>query len=582
MATALYRAALRNAASAHKPATSHFVRFASSSAGRPPRSGARILGLLSVAVASGAAVWAYPLVFSNSSSSSSSEQEAVEIPKADLEYEKARRPPVSKEDNRDLISSQHLQVKKSWEHPGVYAWGSNAGRVAAPDSTDAVVKTPRRIPYFDGQLLRDLKLDKEFGVAVAESGDVIQWGTAFSKTSTQPVATLTGKDIVKVSISRDSIFALSSGGTVFSLPVSQADQQAGQKPRGSTWIPFWSSPSPSVSYRRVEPKGLGWFDKIIDVSSGLDHCLMLTSSGRLFSAASSTEAYPSKGQLGIAGLTWATRPKGPFYQALEISTLRGFKVKQIATGDYHSIVLDSDGRVFSFGDNSSGQLGFPVQPGSPFVDIPSLLPVNKLYSGTGLLPRVTSVAAGGATSFFTVKATKTSPESPSRASVVAETWAAGGGIYGSLGTGKWTHISAGPAKVKALSGLFEYDENKQKMTPITVARLSVGSTHASAVMNNLTHLTASGRSSQNDTNWGSDVVFWGGNESYQLGTSKRSNVNEPTYIGSLDGGAGDTVVGRRGESHRLQITPRKNGAAGRRREGSQGQRGAEGRVWDDM
>src|SRR2546423_9023369 len=44
----------------------------------------------------------------------------------EIQIEKPRKKNgVSKEENRDLISSQHLQVKQSWENPGVYAWGSN-------------------------------------------------------------------------------------------------------------------------------------------------------------------------------------------------------------------------------------------------------------------------------------------------------------------------------------------------------------------------------------------------------------------------------------------------------------------------
>lgn len=83
---------------------------------------------------------------------------------------------VSKEENRDLISSQHHQVKKSLENPGIYAWGSNSGRVVAPDQPEErVIKTPRRISWFDGKLLRDVKLDRNFGAAISEKGDLVQW-----------------------------------------------------------------------------------------------------------------------------------------------------------------------------------------------------------------------------------------------------------------------------------------------------------------------------------------------------------------------------------------------------------------------
>ncbi|KAI0007295.1 RCC1/BLIP-II [Xylariaceae sp. FL0662B] len=511
----------------------------------------RWLGGIVVALAAGGAVLLYP----------SMKKEEQKPREAAIEYEKVRPQVESKEDNRDLISSQHFQVKKSWEHPGVYAWGSNSGRVAAPDSTDNVVKTPRRIPYFDGQLLRDLKLDREFGAAVTENGDLVQWGVAFSEANPMPAPTLKGKDLVKIGISRDRIIGLSRNGTVYSLPVARSDQTSGEKPKQASWFSLWSSSDP-INYRRLTPQNLGWGESITDIASGLEHTLLLTSKGRVFSAASSTSDFPSKGQLGIPGLTWATRPKGPYDQPHEILDLKGFKIAKVAAGDYHSLALDSDGHVFVFGDNTSGQLGFEVEPEIPFISAPVPLPFSKIYRGSGLQPRVTSIAAGGANSFFTVEAKRIARprEDPSTIQdlgrVTADTWACGSGIWGSLGTGRWTHVSLGPSKIKSLSGLYEWDEDSASVVPIRLARLSAGSTHSAAVMDNLTAVDVTDAGSPNDTNYGADIVFWGGNEFYQLGTGKRNNLAVPTYIQPLDGGQGDAEKGRQGEEYRFQITPR--------------------------
>ncbi|KAI1136520.1 RCC1/BLIP-II [Hypoxylon sp. FL0543] len=520
--------------------------------GRRRGGAGRFLAGMLVALAAGGAVVLYP----------SLTKEPPKPREATIEYEKARPVAESKEDNRDLISSQHIQVKKSWENPGVYAWGSNSGRVAAPDSTDNVVKTPRRIPYFDGKLLRDLKLDRDFGAAVTENGDLVQWGVAFSEANPTPAETLKGKDLVKIEISRDRIIALGKNGTVYSIPVSASDQTSGEKPRqSSSWFSFWSSPE-TVNYRQLKPANLGWGESIVDIASGLEHALLLTSRGRVFSAASSTSDFPSRGQLGVPGLTWATRPQGPYDQPHEILGLKGFKIAKVAAGDYHSLALDNDGRVFVFGDNTSGQLGFEVEPQFPFIDAPIPLPFNKIYSGTGQQPRVTSIAAGGANSFFTVDAKRIAGQKEEidqvkdLGRITADTWACGSGIWGSLGTGKWTHVSLGPSKIKSLSGLFEWDENTDSVVPIRLARLSAGSTHAAAVMDNVTSVDASDVTSDNDTNWGADIVFWGGNEHYQLGTGKRNNLPLPTYIEPLDGGEADTEKGRKGEHHRFQITPR--------------------------
>ena len=485
-----------------------------------------------------------------------------------LIFEKSRKKlGVSKEENRDLISSQHHQVKRSWENPGVYAWGSNTGRVVAPESNDSFVKTPRRIAFFDGKLLRDIKLDRTFGAAIDEQGNLLQWGTAFLPDCRQPVTTLKGKDLVSLSISRDRVLGLGSNGKVYSIPVSAEEQEAGAKPTESSWVPFWSSTS-AISYRLLTPKN----EKVTSLDSGLEHALLLTKSGRLFSAASASDRFPSRGQLGVPGLTWNTRPEGPFDQPHEITTLRGFEISKIACGDNHSLALDKEGRVFSWGDNTSCQLGFDYNSESALVDAPSLLPLQKLYAGTSQVPNVTSIAAGGNNSYLTVDATKVatqlgriiSEEDERNANrglgrVTADTFAFGTGIGGQLGNGRWTHVQGTPTKIPNLSGLFEYDERANITVPIRLAHLSVGQSHASAVMKNITYLGASNNTSTDDTNWGADIVFWGNNEYYQLGTGRRNNVSTPVYLQPLDAAAelarAKKSTGGK-EEHRFHITPR--------------------------
>jgi len=478
----------------------------------------------------------------------------------ELKIEKSKKKKgASKEQIRDLISSQHTQVKKSWENPGVYAWGSNSGKVAAPDSNEVYVKTPRRITFFDDLLLRDLKLDRTFGAAVLENGDLVQWGRTYSEDTTEPTITLKGKDLKSIAISRDRIIGLSKSGTVYSMPVSKQDQEDGHKPSESSWIPFLSS-QPNISYRKLQPKNLGSREKVTEISGGLEHVLLLTSAGRVFSAASGTESFPSRGQLGVPGVTWHTRPEGAYDMCHEITTLKGFAVEKIAAGDHHSIVLDKEGRVFSFGDNSSGQLGFEYSSESPHIDAPSLVAIPKLYQGTNQSPKVTGISAGGVNSFFTIDATRVAGPSEDPAEIrglgriTADTWACGSGIKGALGNGRWTHIQGLPSKIQSLSGLFEWDEKKHTAVPIRMSQISVGSTHVSAVLKNVTYLDASEKSSENDTNYGADVLWWGGNEFYQLGTGRRNNVATPLYIKPLDMAA-EIEAGRK-EEHRFHITPK--------------------------
>ncbi|KAI4249970.1 MAG: hypothetical protein L6R42_008836, partial [Xanthoria sp. 1 TBL-2021] len=189
----------------------------------------------------------------------------------------------------------------------------------------------------------------------------------------------------------------------------------------------------------------------------------------------------------------------------------------------------------------------------------------QLYTNTGLAPTVKQIFAGGNNSFFTIDATTIArpgsdikPSSLGR--ITTDTWSSGQGILGTLGNGRWTHIQGTPTKLKTLSSLFEYDESTNTVVPIRLKSLSVGSTHAAAIMDNVTHVqagTSKGTDSENDTNWGADVVWWGGNEYFQIGNGRRNNLSVPGYIAPLDSGS---VVegkgGKRKEEHRFQITPK--------------------------
>jgi len=483
--------------------------------------------------------------------------------KAELSFEKPRRQASSAEDNRELISSQHVQVKNSWENPGVYLWGSNAGGVAAPDSKEKYIKTPRRLHFFDNVLLRDIKLDMNFGVAIDEKGDLLQWGRAFSPSIKEPIRTLKGKNLVSCSISRDRIIALSSSGTVYSVPVSQEEQEKGPKPATSSWIPFMSG-SDNISYRIRTPSGLGFSEKVTQIASGQEHSLLLTSAGRLFSFASASQDFPKRGQLGIPGLTWETRPAGAFDIPQEVSTLKDTPISKIAAGDYHSIISDTAGHCYTFGDNTAGQLGIDLSAEISQIDSPTVLFQRA---------KVTDVFAGGNTSFMTVDVHKptTSPRNPSP--VFAETWAFGYGLTGQLGVGRWIHNQRVPIKIPALSDLTEFDEKTNSIIPIRVSYISAGATHAAAVLDNVASIDVSGNSGKgpDDINWGKDILFFGNNEFYQIGSGKRSNVSAPTYIQALDEKTEDApgLLSWGKEDldkkwHRFQITPRKKVKVGGR------------------
>lgn len=311
--------------------------------------------------------------------------------------------------------------------------------------------------------------------------------------------------------------------------------------------------------------------RIVDIASGLDHLLILTSNGRVYASAASHK-YPDKGQLGVPGLTWATRLKGrPYDSPLLVVTAGNLKIRKIVTGDYHSVLLDSQGKVWTFGDNSYGQLGFEYNPDTPFIDTPTELLLQSLYPG-GIAANCIDIAAGGANSFYMVDAVNLQD-----GEITADVWASGRGLWGELGNGKWTHVQGKPTKVKALSGLIECrfalqvrnfggpnfnptdDETSNSVRPIRIAYIAVGGSHIAAVLDNKTNTKSASRGSAFS---GRDVLWWGNNEFCQLGNGKRNNMNVPSYFALLPFRRERSQVEPEGQqvipTARLQVAPKQN------------------------
>lgn len=62
---------------------------------------------------------------------------------------------------------------------------------------------------------------------------------------------------------------------------------------------------------------------------------------------------------------------------------------------------------------------------------------------------------------------------------------------------------------------------------IPLRYMSIGTTHAVAVFDNMSN-TVKGQSKKEHS--GREVLIWGGNESFQLGTGKRNNVASPVHL----------------------------------------------------
>ncbi|WFD34639.1 hypothetical protein MCUN1_001480 [Malassezia cuniculi] len=443
------------------------------------------------------------------------------------------------------------QTERTLPFDGVYAWGSNKGRVVAPGSQAAAVPTPTVMPDLVGTF-RDVQLSATYGVAVDARGDVVQWGEGYAQGA--PRRTLIGYDISRVQLTSDKIYALARNGTVYVVPARADDQQVS------------SGIFAGASVKPVAAAFQGKSERIADIAAGDHHLIALSTHGRVWSMPLDEQAN-DYGQLGTSSVTvdgkdvqlvprvargeQLASPPAPVLRV--VPALRDVKVDEIAAGAEHSLARTPEGRVVAWGRNNIGQLG--VGPGilAETVAVPT-----EVVFPTSLVGRTANcvkIAAGGANSFYVVQgrgAPRTKEEQESRLPVPQsriDVLAAGGGARGTLGSGQRPQAAGVPVRVKAISGLYEYSEQANGLVPIGIHDIIVGDGHVAAVLD----APAIG----NETH--RDVYVWGANDSFQLGTGRKGNTAAPALL-TLGDSARDNK-----ESpimNRLQLVERKGSFLG--------------------
>nr|XP_023676848.1 probable E3 ubiquitin-protein ligase HERC3 isoform X2 [Paramormyrops kingsleyae] len=102
--------------------------------------------------------------------------------------------------------------------------------------------------------------------------------------------------------------------------------------------------------------------KVVQVACGDNHSVLLMQDGQIF-----TWGCNSSGQLGLGNTKPSTRPQSQL-------ALAGIPLAQIAAGGDHSVALSVSGTVFSWGSNRRGQLGL-----GDMTDRNSPVPVRSLH-----------------------------------------------------------------------------------------------------------------------------------------------------------------------------------------------------------
>ena len=334
----------------------------------------------------------------------------------------------------------------------VWAWGANWGGQVGDGTIGNDRLTPVHVSALTG--VQSIAAGSGYTVALKSDGRVWAWGwngfaqlgdgSIASRSTPAQASNLTGMQTIAAG--GDHTVALKSGGTVWAW----GNNEAGQLGDGT----FLNS--------RLTPVQVMGLTGVMAIAAGEDHTVALRSEGTVWAWGRNRS-----GQLGDGSTTGRFAP-------VQVSGLTS--VQAIDADGSHTVALKSDGTVWAWGRNSFGQLG----DGST-TNRSTPVQVSNL---TG----VQAIAAGGEHTVAALQSDGT-------------VWAWGNNDSGQLGDGSTT----------------------SRLTPVQVSNL----TGAQAVAAGWAHTVA--------LKSGGTVWAWGSNESGQLGDGSTTDRSAPVQVMVLTG-----------------------------------------------
>lgn len=206
-----------------------------------------------------------------------------------------------------------------------------------------------------------------------ENGDA-QLGDGTTTDRLVPVAVdvsgvLAGKTITALSVYGDSVLALGSDGKGYGW---------GSNLRGMLGDGTTAPSSPPVA---VDMSGVLSGKTLVALAAGLDHSLGLTSDGKVYAWGSNTYGLLGNGSGVSSAVPVAVDMSG---------VLSGKTVVAIAASDYQSYALDSNGKVYAWGNNAVGGIGDGTTTAR---SVPVAVDVSGVLSGK-VIVAITAMPAG--------------------------------------------------------------------------------------------------------------------------------------------------------------------------------------------
>ncbi|XP_019343662.1 probable E3 ubiquitin-protein ligase HERC6 isoform X5 [Alligator mississippiensis] len=227
----------------------------------------------------------------------------------------------------------------------VWACGDNARGQLGRRPPPARSYAPEQVQALEAQIITRVSCGKEHSLAVSNEGKVFSWGAGsegqlgtgeFEEQSFIPkkIDGLSNHRVLQVTCGHYHSLALTQDGRVFSW---------GQNGHGQLGLGK-EFPSQAIPQQVVSLNGI----PLAQVAAGGAHSFALSLSGVVYGWGRN-----SARQLGLS----QANTKEQVFKPWSVAALKSIGVIYIGCGDEHTAVLTQDGSVFTFGDNSAGQLG---------------------------------------------------------------------------------------------------------------------------------------------------------------------------------------------------------------------------------
>lgn len=216
---------------------------------------------------------------------------------------------------------------------------------------------------------------------IARTRQIFSWGRGLSGqlgngtnvNENIPISVITSgvlakKTLIQISTGDAHILALDSGGKVYAWGNNSSGELGNDTTQNS------NIPLGPIS-------GLLSGKRIVNIAAGTTHSLAVDSEGIVYAWGANTS-----GQLGNNSTTSSLVP----IQVDNTGVLAGKQIISVAAGNVHSLALDSNGKVYSWGGNLLGQLG----DGTNGAGANKLVPVSVVTSGVLNNKVLVRIAAG--------------------------------------------------------------------------------------------------------------------------------------------------------------------------------------------